>query len=483
MFYILISTITFLLIATYCVLKFIVFKNNEKFDIIANKILKIIAIVYASIMILTILLPDKFCLCLSQEELALSTRSLGYKLIRSLLMVNFVILPLSVFFKNRTIRNIAIYFCTTITIISVFYYPEFLIDFTSVQGKGLNSISIISQDFKNFLINPTFRSVWFGITLTLQILIPVVLAIQEKHIFDFKNKKEYLYFFITLPLIIISTTPIYIPQHLFGYTNLILEPYSIAHIGWLLLIIIQIFVLYIIFKNKTIETKLLMLYVLSLSLLMQYLQMFSAISINFEKLPFQLCNMGAFFVLISLITKNKKIFNFTVIINVAGVLFALAMPDLDGKGLFYLYNMHFIFEHTNVFVVPVLALMLKVFPSINKDALKDCLIGYSIYFVSVWILGTAFNAIALSTGNGFFKANYFFMFNAEKAAKLLPFTQALFDINIKIGNIIIYPVIQLIIYVVFSLVCVLLYFVIRLIYIMFDKFKTKNLTNSVQDDN
>ena len=303
MFYILISTITFLLIATYCVLKFIVFKNNEKFDIISNKILKIIAIVYASIMILTILLPDKFCLCLSQEELALSTRSLGYKLIRSLLLVNFVILPLSVFFKNRTIRNIAIYFCTTITIISVFYYPEFLIDFTSVQGKGLNSISIISQ------IYLYLQFLHFGITLTLQILIPVVLAIQEKHIFDFKNKKEYLYFFITLPLIIISTTPIYIPQHLFGYTNLILEPYSIAHIGWLLLIIIQIFVLYIIFKNKTIETKLLMLYVLSLSLLMQYLQMFSAISINFEKLPFQLCNMGHFFVWFYLLKRTKKTYN------------------------------------------------------------------------------------------------------------------------------------------------------------------------------
>lgn len=478
MFYLILSIISLILIGTFCVLKYAIFKNSEKFNIITNKVLKILAIVYASIMLISILLPDAFCLCFSQEELASSSRSVSYILVRWFSMVSFVVLPLSIFFKNRTIKNIAIYFSTIITIISVFFYPQYLSDFTSTMGRGLNSIPVISAGFKNFLINPTFRSIWFGIILFLQFSIPVVLALQEKHIFNFKNKNEYINFFIILPLVILSIIPIYVPQHLFGYTNLILEAYGVAHICWLLLIIIEIVAMFFIFRKKDMETKNVLLFVLSLSLIMQYLQMFSAISINIERLPLQLCNIGSFFILISLITKNKKIFNFTVIINVVGVLFALAMPDLDGKGLFYLYNMHFMLEHGNVLIIPILALMLNVFPRLDKKALRDCLVGFGIYFVAVWSLGTMFNAISSATGNGFYTANYLFMFLPEKAAKLLPFTKALFDINFKIGYATFYPVIQLIIFVVFCAVCVLLFFAIQLIYYIIDKVKKPKQVNS-----
>ena len=119
----------------------------------------------------------------------------------------------------------------------------------------------------------------------------------------------------------------------------------------------------------------LVLYILALSLLMQYNQMFGAISLNIERLPFQLCNIGSYLILVALITKSKKIFDFTVIVNVVGVIFALAVPDLDldGEGLFYLYNMHFILEHTNVLVVPILALLLKIFTRLDRKSLKHFL--------------------------------------------------------------------------------------------------------------
>ena len=223
------------------------------------------------------------------------------------------------------------------------------------------------------------------------------------------------------------------------------------------------------FRKKDKQVQKILLFTLALSLLLQYNQMFGAISLNFKRLPFQLCNIGAYLIVISLVTMNRKLFNFTAIVNVVGVLFALAMPDLEGKGLFYLYNMHFILEHTNVLIVPVLALMFGIFPRLDKSALKHCIVGFVIYFLSVWALGTAFNAIALATGNGFYSANYLFMFSAKDAVELLPFTQALFDINFKIGYATFYPVIQLIVFVVFLLVCILLYFVIRLIYKIKDK--------------
>ena len=89
------------------------------------------------------------------------------------------------------------------------------------------------------------------------------------------------------------------------------------------------------------------------------------------------------------------------------------------------------------------------------------------------MLGTVFNAIAVAKANDFYSANYLFMFQPKVAIKLLPFTKALFDINFKIGYATFYPVLQLLIFIVFALVCVGLYYVIRLIYRIKDKIASR----------
>ncbi|MBO5022633.1 MAG: YwaF family protein [Clostridia bacterium] len=467
MFYLIFSVVFAVILGTYLLLRYKFFKNNEKFNHIMDKTIKISTIVFCATMLLSILLPDAFTLERSQEFLG-AGKFQGYAILRWLMATPFVVYPIAVYSKNRTFRNIAIYFCTIVTIVSIAFYSTHMQFFTSTEGRGLNSLSIAGAGFKKFMINTTFRSIIFAFTMMLQLLIPILLAFQEKHIFDVKNKKEWGLFFGVLPLIIISSIPIYVPQYLFGHSNLILKPFGYLHFLWIALAVGELVALYFIFRKKDKQVQKILLFTLALSLF-QYNQMFGAISLNFKRLPFQLCNIGAYLIVISLVTMNRKLFNFTAIVNVVGVLFALAMPDLEGKGLFYLYNMHFILEHTNVLIVPVLALMFGIFPRLDKSALKHCIVGFVIYFLSVWALGTAFNAIALATGNGFYSANYLFMFSAKDAVELLPFTQALFDINFKIGYATFYPVIQLIVFVVFLLVCILLYFVIRLIYKIKDK--------------
>lgn len=483
MFYLYFSLAFILLIAAFCLCKFIFFKNSEKFNLIANKILKIAVVTYCVIVFLSIFLPDAFMLDYEKEQVASTPISEKlFALLRWCSTLSFIMLPLAVFFKNKTIRNIAIYFCTIITIISIINYPTYIEYLTSTAGKGLKSVPIFSQSFKNFLINPTFRSFVIGFQWILELCVPIVLAIQEKHVFDFKNKKEYLNYFLVLLPSLLGCIPIYVPQHIFGYSNIIFSAWSIPHILWILLVISEIIALYYIFRNKSSENKLILCFILSLSLVLQYTQMFGAISMKLERLPLQLCNLGAYFILISLITKNKHIFNFTIIVNVVGVMFALAQPDLKNKGLFYLFNMHFIFEHSNVIIVPILALLFQLFPRLNKQTLKDCLIGFTIYYVSVLFLGTLFNSIQSVTGNAFYHANYLFMFDKAKAIKLLPFLEGVFNITLKIGkHITFYPVVQILVYVVFLGVCVGLYYLIQLIYNTKDKIVAKR-TNSMQQE-
>lgn len=473
LFYILVPVIFAIIVGTFCLVKYLAFKNNEKFDKVMNVVLKVLVCIYCSLQLLSILLPDSFAISLSKETAGTGLMQ-GMAVLRWFASVAFVALPIAVFYKNRTIRNIAIYFCMAVSIAQIACYGDYIAEFTGAAGRGLNSLPV-SSEFKQFMLNPTFRGIWFGIIMVLQMAIPTILAIQEKHVFNVKDGKEWGYFFLCLPLVIISVIPTYVPQYLFGYTDIPFDRYSWLHFAWIFLIIIEIVALYFVFRKQSKENKMVLLYVLALSLVMQYSSLFGIISLNIKRLPLQLCNIGAYLVLISLMTKNKKIFNFTMIINVVGVILAVVMPDLEGKGLFYLYNMHFVFEHTNVLIVPVLALLLNIFPRLDKYALRDCIVGFTIYFVAVWALGTTFNAIALKTGNGFWSANYMFMFDAKVAKGMLPFTEALFNINFTIGYGTFYPVLQLIVYVVFALVCVGLYFAIRLIYLINDKIKAKRV--------
>ena len=474
LFYILVPAISALLIGIFCLLKFWKFKGSEKLYNVTSKTLKVLVVVYCSIMLLSILLPDSFNLCLSTEELGNGIMQ-GHAVLRWFSMTCFSVLPIAVFFKNRAVRNVALTFCVAITIAQIVCFSQYLECFTSAAGKGLNSLPV-SEGFRSFLTNPAFRTIWFGVVIVLQLIIPIVLALNENHLFKYNDKIEWRNYFIALPLIILSSIPVYVPQYLFGQTDVVFSEYSWLHFLWIFLLFGTLAALYFGFRKQSKEVKLVVLFVLALSLLMQYNQMFGAISLNIKRLPLQLCNLGAYLIILSLITRNEKIFNFTVIINVVGVLFAIAKPDLEGKGFFYYYNMHFIFEHSNVLIVPILALLFGFFPRLNKFALRDCVVGFTIYFLSVFALGTMFNAIAEATGKGIYTANFLFMFLPDVAIGMLPFTKALFDINFKIGYATFYPVLQLIVYVVFLLVCVLLYYCFRLVYLVKDKIVLKRAT-------
>jgi len=469
MFYLFFSLVIVAILTAFIICKFSKRIDKEKFNKIIAKILKISVITYCALSLLSILLPDAMLLSYSYEETLSSPISVGIAMLKWFSCLAFIMLPLAVFYKNRIIRNIAVYFCTIITILQIIFYPQFLEMFTSSIGRGLNSISVLSDGFKEFLLNPILRSTYIGIIWGLELLIPITLAIQEKHVINIKNWKEILLTVGILLITLISCIPIYIPQHLFGYTDLIFEAWTLPHFIWLALVVVEIISLYFIFRKKSTDLKMIMLFILSLSLLMQYNQMFGAISLNIKRLPFQLCNIGSYLILVALITKSKKIFDFTVIVNVVGVILALAVPDLDGEGLFYLYNMHFILEHTNVLVVPVLSLLLGIFPRLDKKSLKHFFFGFLIYYVCVFVLGTVFNGIALATDNSFYYANYLFMFDQATAADLIPFMGKLFDFNFRIGIFTFYPLMQIIVYVVFNLICFAIFGVIQLIYKIKDR--------------
>ena len=264
--------------------------------------------------------------------------------------------------------------------------------------------------------------------------------------------------------------PIYVPQYLFGHVDIKMIRFNPVHLAWIVLIVAIILVLYLTFQYKSYESKYLLVLSMSWALMLQFSQMFTATAeINIMKLPLQLCNLGSYLALIMILKKSDKIFHFTLIVNVVGAVIAIVILDIskNASHLSRLWVVHYIVEHTKVLVVPILCLVLRIFKPIEKRSIKHFAIGFTGYYLFVFLLGTISNGFyRMYEGEfiqNFFYANFLFMFDKETAGSLVSFAEPLFEMNvIKIAEVFeIYPVAQFWVYVIFMSVCLLAYVLIH----------------------
>ena len=459
MFYVIFSIALFLLVIIIGACNVLI-KDKQTKEKINKVVIKVFTLSFLILTFLNLFLPDGFTISLSNDE-ALAANGEFQAILRWMNALSFMVIPISVYKDNDYFNKIAIYFCLPVAIVNVIYYTNYLEFFTSTSGRGLYTIRFVTGAFKEFLIDETFRSIWFGAICLTQLGSLLLIAYRSYKCVFFNNAKQVGNFFLILLGLILLALPIYTPQYLIGYTNHILDRFTYVHILWIISVIAIILILYLIFKDKSYEDKYLLVIAMSLSLLHQFSMMYNvSAELTCFKFPLQLCNLASYLMLFTLLTKNNKLFNFTLIINVVGAVIAMVVLDVDGNGVGYLWNVHYIVEHSNVIIIPLVCLVLKIFDPLTKKAVKDVIIGFSIYFVSVFAIGTIFNGIYNYTGNDYFKCNFLFMFIQEDSAEILAFVGPIFDIKIKLGIFTIYPILQGLVYVVFTAICVGTFFVI-----------------------
>ncbi|MGM9858440.1 MAG: hypothetical protein ACI311_04225 [Bacilli bacterium] len=375
-------------------------------------------------------------------------------------MAPVIVIVLSIFSNNKYINKVAAYFCIPMTLIYIFSYDPIIASLTDPVGRGLSSIRFMSEAFKAFMINNIFRSIFLMILNSLQILI--LLGMLFKNFEDLKFKKSEILNFILITLGIISLSICtYTPQYYFGNTNIIFKRFSLSHLFVILFMIGEIIALYFIFRNKSDEAKHVLLLALSISLLFQFSEFYTAIGeLKMQRLPLQLCNISAYLSLYTIVKRNDKLFHFAIIVNVVGAVLALLILDVNNVGICNYWNAHYILEHTKVVIIPILCLLLKEFKPLEVKDFKHFIIGFSIYYGFVFLVGTTLNAIARATENSYFSVNYLFMFDQKAASGLLPFVGNLFNTKIVMGPVEIYPIIQVLVFVVFVVICFVAFFII-----------------------
>lgn len=431
-----------LLLITFILL---IFKNKS--DKAFSTFLKIITVLYCAVGFFRFMLSDSFVYVINggffngvwydKTDVLQSILRWGY-------YISYSIVPMAVFFKNRLFRNIASYICLPFAILSTIFFNEYMEYFLSPMGNGLKLL-------------PWIRYAYFIFELVLVMTIEVLVQIKYKHVFNFKDKKEVIYFFVALPLILLQVMPVYIPQSILGYTSISI------HEPWLIIIACEIIGLHYLFRFKKYEDRYQLIVFLTLVLFFHYNSLY-LMGFSIPRLPIQLCNLAAYFYMIAVIFKNQKLFNFCYIINIVGALIAILAPDLNPGPLGF-WNLHFVMEHMLVLIIPVLGMSLRIFNRVDRKALKHAFIGFVCYFAFCAISGTLLNAFAVKDYN---TVNYFYLFSLDKAMDYVSFIKFVENYPIIINGFTIYPLLMLIILVAFSVLALAWYWLVLKLYLIVD---------------
>ena len=417
-----------------------------------EKILKTLVVVFMTLTFINVLLPDEFVIGI----LKLPYRANVFEmLIRWFNFVAFITLPIAVFFKRDTFKKISVYFCLPIVLMFTILFPSIIKGYISELGTGIVDMRILPEFVASIMRNGIFRSIiFFGMVLS-EIACIILMIIDDREFLKF-NKNNVKSFLTLLPILILVIIPIYAPETLFNtHTDLIFLGFSWMHILWIIGLVLEAVILCLIFRKRSEEDRYILVLILSLCLFIQYNQLFSSLDeLTIERLPLMLCNVAAIVTVISIAFKNKGIYLFNLLINVVGAIIALIVLDVETPngimGILSKDNMHYIFEHHNIILIPILCLVLRIFPPLEKKDYKTFVLYFTIYFTVAFVMGTIFTSLGkMYNEQEYYYCNYMYLFDKETAAALIPFTAGLFDIKFSIGYATFYPIVQPAIYLLF----------------------------------
>lgn len=426
----------------------------RKKDNARHIILKALAVLFCTVGFVRFFLSDSIVYVINggwYQGVRYEVTNIPHLILRWGYYTNYAVLTVAVFTKNRFFRNMAGYFSLPFTVLSTVFFQDYMNYFLDPAGKGWH-------------LDPMFRYVFFAAELVLALIIPLILHIGDRHVFKVKDIKEWGTYILGLPAVILLMTPVYLVPGLFGTNNQTPRWFSTYHLVWIGATIAVALIIYYIFRFQSYETRYTVCLFMILVLFFHYNSLY-LMGVTLKRLPFQLCNFAAYSFLLSFIFKWKKMFHYCFIANIVGTLFAILVPDF-GVGYTGFWNVHFLLEHSYVFIVPVICMGLKMFPRLTKRSMGYYFVGFSIYITFCYILGTILNGYSDVTGE---TVNYFYLFDFKIAFDYFPFLRFVEDFSFEYGRFVFYPLVFAIVYVGYSLLCFIFFLFMRWLYKYEDK--------------
>ncbi len=315
------------------------------------------------------------------------------------------------FLKARVVRHMAIFFGTPVLLLDTILFTTYI---TGVVGADPYS----TGDARIPLI-----AIEIGLALSL-----VISRIYEDRKSNLPSVKELINLLWITPAALVAMMPSYAPWVIVGEaftpSTLKFMDLTFEHRVVLYFAIIAPYVIFKLLLNKPEHIQREALIYMNLAFTWTYMRHWELSSfLTPWAWPLHLCNTAMFIIPICLIFRTKKLFNFTLFINVFGALLAMLVPNVSENINILAYdNLHFWLNHYVAFFMPILMIALGLFqrPKIKQWAYS--LAAFAGYFVLVIFLNTYFTAIGHHT-------DYFFLNSDFIADKLGKQVENIFEIT------------------------------------------------------
>jgi uncharacterized membrane protein YwaF len=364
---------------------------------ITKKIVRILALVFFALLVGSYFLPDRIIDSVAKSNYYEQASKI-HAILRWGTEFSAIVLVMTAFFNHLVLKNLTVFAVIPLSLLEMIFARN-LVSFYDAK----------------------WCIVYFAVTVAVQFITAVLVMTDMiiKKEFRFNNPYDYLNFiFVGLGFVFISM-PIFFPQIFFGYTLLFVKIFNFWHWLYIGVIFAEIAVLYYAFRFKNHNTRWAVVVALSMGLFISYNSLFLK-SFNLNRLPIQLCNLASYLVMILCVFRWKYLFNFMFLINITGALIAIIFLDMDKDyGVGYFWNVHFLAEHAQAFVIPTLIMGFRLFPRMDKKSLLTAFIGYNIYFAFCFTVGGLVNVFT-SANSDFVPLNYFYMFDLQKAIEYFP---------------------------------------------------------------
>lgn len=229
----------------------------------------------------------------------------------------------------------------------------------------------------------------------------------------------------------VCTMPFLTQGALFGEGEKVITIGDPLQFLWIALIVGLLLGIYFLYRNSDKKEKNAVMTFLTVYLFTHYNSIYWH-GVTVKRLPLQLCNLAAYLLVILLFFRSQKFFDFIFIANSAGCIIAIATVT-EETPMFGFWAMHYFVEHTFVYIIPLLYVMLGLFEMPKgKRGLLHFGVGYTAYVAGCVLLNAIANGVLLPNENlnhAFFNdANYFYTLTCP-----VPSLSALFD-AINVGG-------------------------------------------------
>ena len=385
--------------------------------------------------------------------------------------------------------GIAIWF-NFASVIILMMYPFFKFNLIKNYAKIFSFISSILSTALLSQISYTFAGTYswslcgafFEITTAISLMYSTYLFVTNK--FFRMTKNEVKEFVIALPIVLLMSMPPYIPSLFFGNVgNGLVKGLLLYHRIYLYIGIIFLFGIYALLKEKEPEYSRMCLLFISLVTLISYMYNYDfSRFVTPTSWPLHLCNTAMFIVPLCLAFRMKRLFYFTLFINVLGAGLAMLIPNYNEMwGFTSTATVHFWINHIIAFALPVLVILLGIYERPKLKQFIYSMLWFLAYFIFVLILNAYFTGVGTPT-------DFFFINSDFIADKLGRWAENLRNTTaaITIGGVkmVFYPIYQLLFFAVYVLLGLAMWFVYAWVFQIQDfyiKLQEKNRKIKVEE--